>query len=191
MQIDDPARGFTFKREGPLDLRMNPRKGATAAQLLASISEEKLRRLLHENADEGHAEEIARALCARRGQITTTTALATAVREALPPAARAKARDDPVRRTFQALRIAVNGELSALDTLLRVLPTCLSPGGRVAILTFHSGEDRRVKRAFREDLKRGLYAAVAPTVLRPSAEERYANRRAASAKLRWAIRSRS
>ena len=188
MQMDDPARGFTFKREGPLDLRMNPRKGVPASALLAAMSEEDLRLVLRDNADETYAEQIARALCARRGQIATTTALAAVVREALPAPARAKAGDDPVRRTFQALRIAVNDELTALDTFLRVLPDCLSPGGRVAILTFHSGEDRRVKQAFREHLRKGLYAAVAPTVLRPTPEERHANHRAASAKLRWAVR---
>jgi 16S rRNA (cytosine1402-N4)-methyltransferase len=183
MQIDNPARGFTFKREGPLDLRMNPEKGAPASALLATISEEKLTALLQENADEPAAERIAQALCARRDTLTTTTALATAVRNALG----AEAGDDPVRRTFQALRIADNQEFSALDTLLHVLPYCLNPGGRVAILTFHSGEDRRVKRAFQHGHERGEYAAIADTVLRPSAEERYRNPRSSSAKLRWAV----
>ncbi|MHB0938337.1 MAG: 16S rRNA (cytosine(1402)-N(4))-methyltransferase RsmH [Armatimonadota bacterium] len=186
MQLDNPARGFTYKREGPLDLRMNPEKGQPASELLATISEEKLARLLAENADETHAEAIARALTARRGDLTTTTALAAAVREALPAGEEA---DDAIRRTFQALRIAVNQEFSALDTLLAVLPYCLNPGGRAAILTFHSGEDRRVKRAFQEGLERGLYSKISPTVLRPTPEERYANPRASSAKLRWAVRA--
>ena len=186
MQMDNPARGFTFKREGPLDLRMNPRKGAPASALLAGISEEKLARLLTENADEQYAEEIARALCARRSEITTTTALVRAVRAALPAREREVQGDDPVRRTFQALRIAVNGEFSALETLLHVLPRCLNAGGRVAILTFHSGEDRRVKHAFQQGLENGEYAEIAGAVLRPSPEERHDNPRSSSAKLRWA-----
>jgi 16S rRNA (cytosine1402-N4)-methyltransferase len=188
MQIDDPARGFTYKREGPLDLRMDPGKGLTAAALLAAIGEDDLRRLLRDNADETYAEQIAQTLCARPGEITTTMGLAEAVRLALPRAARAKVGDDPVRRTFQALRIAVNDELGALEAFLRVLPYCLVPGGRAAVLTFHSGEDRRVKQAFREQLRGGLYAAVAPEVVRPGPEERRANPRSASAKLRWALR---
>jgi len=191
MQMDNPARGFTFKRNGPLDLRMNPDKAAPAAKLLETISEEKLARLLRENADEPYAEEIARILTSRRGAITTTTALADAVRAALgqlPATARAEAGDDPIRRTFQALRIAVNQEFSALETLLHVLPDCLNPGGRAAILTFHSGEDRRVKRAFEDGLARGHYAAIAPAVLRPTPEERHTNPRASSAKLRWAVK---
>ncbi len=192
MQIDNPARGFTFKREGPLDLRMNPEKGAPASALLATSSEEQLCRLLRENADEPYAEIIARVLCSRRGEIATTTALAQAVRAALrslPAVERATTGDDPVRRTFQALRIAVNGEFSALDTLLGVLPYCLTPGGRAAILTFHSGEDRRVKHAFQHGLERGWYSDIARTVLRPTPAERHSNPRATAAKLRWAIRS--
>lgn len=192
MQIDNPARGFTYKREGPLDLRMNPEKGAPASALLATLSEEKLARLLAENADEPYAEAIAHALTAQRGALTTTTALADAVRDALralPAWERDEVGDTPIRRTFQALRIAVNQEFSALDTLLHLLPYCLRPGGRVAILTFHSGEDRRVKHAFQAGLERGDYAEIAPTVLRPSPEERFANPRASSAKLRWAVRA--
>jgi len=190
MQIDNPTRGFTFKREGPLDLRMNPEKGLPASALLATISEEKLARLLRENADEVYAEEIAHTLVQRRGQLTTTTTLAEAVRAALADlSAEAQAEVDPIRRTFQALRIAVNGEFSALDTLLHVLPYCLNPGGRAAILTFHSGEDRRVKRAFQEGLERGDYCAIAPTVLRADADERRDNPRSTSAKLRWAIKA--
>lgn len=188
MQMDNPTRGFTFKREGPLDLRMNPQKGVSAAELLRTIDAEKLVRLLRENADEPYADEIAAALTARRGTITTTTALAGAVRTAVD-ALPAESGDDSIRRTFQALRIAVNGEFSALDTLLHVLPYCLNPGGRAAILTFHSGEDRRVKRAFAEGLHAGLYAAIATTVLRATPDERIANPRASSAKLRWAVRN--
>jgi 16S rRNA (cytosine1402-N4)-methyltransferase len=185
MQIDNPARGFTFKREGPLDLRMNPAKGMPASALLATMPEDRLCALLRENADEPDAEAIARALCARRGQITTTTALADAVHGATSDAAD----DDPVRRVFQALRIAVNGEFSALDTLLHVLPFCLNPGGRAAILSFLSGEDRRIKHAFAQGQRDGWYAEVADVVCRPTPEERHANPRASSAKLRWAVRA--
>ena len=191
MQIDNPTRGFSFKHAGPLDLRMNPAKGSPASALLASISEAKLATLLRDNADEPYAEPIARALCARR-DLRTTTALADAVRAVLatlPAAEREEAGDAPIRRTFQALRIAVNQEFSALDRLLSVLPDCLNPGGRAAILTFHSGEDRRVKRFFQEGRERGVYSAIADTVLRPSPEERHANLRASAAKLRWAVRA--
>lgn len=187
MQMDNPARGFTFKREGPLDLRMNQEKGVPASVLLSGISEEKLARLLVENADEAYAEEIARSISIRRGEITTTTALVSAVRAALPAKAREELGDDPVRRTFQALRIAVNGEFSSLDALLHALPSCLNAGGRVAILTFHSGEDRRVKHAFQQGLDAGVYSDIARSVLRPAAEERHDNPRSSSAKLRWAI----
>lgn len=192
MQIDDPTRGFTFKREGPLDLRMNPEKGAPASALLATIDEEELAAVLTENADEPYAEMIARELIARHGELTTTTALAEAVRVALrglPTPEREAAGDDPVRRTFQALRIAINQEFSVLDTLLRVLPFCLNPGGRAAILSFHSGEDRRVKHAFREGLERGWYAEIATTVTRATPQERHDNSRSTSAKLRWAVRA--
>jgi len=192
MQIDNPDRGFTFKRTGPLDLRMNPEKGEPASALLATISEEKLQALLVDNADEPYAELIAGVIHARRDEMTTTTALAEAVREAmraLHSSERKEAGDDPIRRTFQALRIAVNQELSVLDTLLRVLPFCLNPGGRVAILTFHSGEDRRVKQAFLNGYRDGIYAEIAQSVLRPGMEERHENPRSSSAKLRWAVRA--
>ncbi|MEI7833872.1 MAG: 16S rRNA (cytosine(1402)-N(4))-methyltransferase RsmH [bacterium] len=185
MQIDNPARGFTFKRTGPLDLRMNPLKGEPAAAMLVKLDEAQLVKLLQDNADEEYAERIAHVVTAQRGEITTTTALATAVRAAVP----ADAGDDPVRRTFQALRIAVNGEFSALDALLAAVPYCLNPGGRIAVITFHSGEDRRVKQAFKVGLQQGLYSAIAQEVLRPNNVERYSNPRSASAKMRWAVRA--
>jgi 16S rRNA (cytosine1402-N4)-methyltransferase len=182
MQLDDPARGFTFKAPGPLDMRMNPARGEPASLLVARLSEDKLARLLEEHADEPASRKIARALKAQ--PVDTTHALARIVRKAAGAADAEKA----VRRTFQALRIAVNDEFSALDALLRHLPECLAPGGRVAILTFHSGEDRRVKKAFEAGARDSLYNALAAQVVRPSAREVRANPRAGSAKLRWAVR---
>ena len=191
MQIDDPARGFSFKSDGPLDMRMNPTRGLTASALLSTLDEAGLARLLTENADEPLARELARALLLAhaRAPLTTTRALASVVaatyaRFAVPTATAAA-----VRRVFQALRIAVNDEFSVLSALLRNLPTCLKPGGRVAILTFHSGEDRRVKAAFQDGVRDGPYASASADVLRASAEERRDNPRSSSAKLRWAVRA--
>jgi 16S rRNA (cytosine1402-N4)-methyltransferase len=185
MQIDNPARGFTWKAEGPLDLRLNPQRGRPAADLLAALDEQALADLLLENSDEPHSAAIARAI---HGQpIRTTRDLADCVRAAL--CADGLGDDDAkksLQRTFQALRIAVNDEFTVLDQFLSLLPGCLNPGGRVAILTFHSGEDRRVKKAFLQGFRDGIYAEVAPEPLRASAEERRSNPRSTSAKLRWA-----
>ncbi|MCU1382443.1 MAG: rsmH 1 [Acidobacteria bacterium] len=190
MQLDNPARGFTFKESGPLDMRMNPARGEPASRLLTHITVDKLTRLLEENADEPDARAIARVL--KASAIDTTGELCRRVRSALAAehtgAAGADA-DKAIRRTFQALRIAVNDEFSALDTFLRNLPSCLAPNGRVAVLTFHSGEDRRVKKAFEIGHRDGQYAAIAGDVVRASAAEIRANPRAASAKLRWAKRA--
>ena len=185
MQIDNPARGFTWKADGPLDLRLNPRRGRSAAELLATLDEAALAELLVENSDEPHAAVIAREVHGR--EIRTTRDLAERIRSAL----RAERLEDDdlkraLQRTFQALRIAVNDEFTVLDQFLSLLPGCLKPGGRVAILTFHSGEDRRVKKAFQSGLREGLYADVAPEPLRASPEERRSNPRSTSAKLRWA-----
>lgn len=192
MQIDNPERGFSFKHDGPLDLRMNPQRGRPASALLASISEDDLADILAENADEPRARLIAESLCRARAEspITTTKDLARRIHEALKGARCSESEiDASVRRTFQALRIAVNDEFGALEAFLRNLPGCLKPGGRVAILTFHSGEDRRVKKAFQVGERGGIYASVAHEVTRPSSEEIRANPRASSAKLRWAIKS--
>ena len=189
MQLDNPARGFTYKESGPLDMRMNPARGEPASRLLTHLSEQKLARLLEENADEPDARALARAL--KTAPIETTGELCRRVRTAIV-AERAAAPDAEVdkaiRRTFQALRIAVNDEFSALDTFLRHLPSCLAAGGRAAVLTFHSGEDRRVKHAFEAGLSGGVYAAIADDVVRPSPEEVRANPRAGAAKLRWALK---
>jgi len=194
MQIDDPSRGFTFKADGPLDLRLNPQRAPSAAEWLARISAADLARALTENSDEPHADLLARELTTRRAltPFTRTQPLADAIRDIL--AAHHLARDPDlatacVRRVFQALRIAVNDEFSALDNLLRALPAALKPGGRVAILTFHSGEDRRVKHAFRAGVRDGLYSATNDDVVRASPEEQRANSRSTSAKLRWARRA--
>ncbi len=190
MQIDDPARGFTFGADGPLDMRMNPNRGLSAAQWLERAGEAPLARALAEHADEPHAETIAAALVARRGRLATTRALAEAVREAVADRVREDELDATVRRVFQAIRIEVNDELGALEALLRDLPACVRPGGRVAILTFHSGEDRRVKHAFADGKRDGTWSDVAREVIRAGAQERHDNPRSRPAKLRWAIRAR-
>ena len=193
MQIDDPTRGFTCKRPGPLDLRMNPQRGQSAAVLLAGLDETRLERVLVDNADEPHAGVLARAMvqAGKRTPLSTTTALVKVVAAALEEMPGDRSRDQvelSVRRVFQALRIVVNDEFSALETFLRRLPDCLKPGGRVAVLTFHSGEDRRVKKAFRAGRRDGVYSDAAEDVVRSTKDETFSNRRAAAAKLRWAVR---
>jgi 16S rRNA (cytosine1402-N4)-methyltransferase len=194
MQLDDPARGFTFKSDSPLDLRLNPTRPPSATDWLAKISAEKLAAALAENADEPHAELLANELIARRTKMpfTRTLQLADAIRAILhqhQPRRTAEDDDDCVRRVFQALRIAVNDEFGALDQFLRQLPACLKPSGRVAILTFHSGEDRRVKHAFREGVRTGQYSSTNDEVIRAGPEERRDNPRSGSAKLRWTVRA--
>ena len=186
MQIDDPARGFSVKLDGPLDMRMNPRRGQPASALLEKISPRALATILDENADEPHADTLASALAGKK--FRRTSEFTAGIRAALPGI---KAEDAAlsVRRTFQALRIAVNDEFSALDALLRNLPACMKPGGRAAILTFHSGEDRRVKKAFDAGMRTGIFAAVSDGVIRPTPAEQHSNPRSAPAKLRWARRA--
>jgi 16S rRNA (cytosine1402-N4)-methyltransferase len=191
MQIDNPKRGFTYKADGPLDLRLNPNRGQPASQLLRSLSVAQLAELLTENADEPEAERIAAALQAQ--PVATTRQVADAVRAALVGVYPADEHPQELRkalqRTFQALRIAVNDEFGVLDQFLAQLPAALKPGGRVAILTFHSGEDRRVKKAFQAGLRDGSYGSIAQEPIRPSPQERRANPRSSCAKLRWAIRT--
>lgn len=195
MQIDNPERGFSFKVEGPLDLRLNPKSGKSVAELLKKISREKLEEILIENADEPYAEPIAKAITAviAKGMpITTTTSLQEVIKEALGFLSLATRKEEikkSCQRCFQALRIAVNHEFTVLDKFLDKLPFVLAPGGRVAILSFHSGEDRRVKKSFQHFFRLGLYSQIAPDPIRPSAEECSSNPRAKSAKLRWAIKA--
>jgi len=186
MQLDDPARGFSMKEDGPLDMRMNPQRGLPASGLLERLQPQALVELLEANADEPHAAYLGAALAGRT--FASTLDLASAVRTALPRL-QGEALELSTRRVFQALRIAVNDEFSALETFLRRLPDCLKPGGRAAVLTFHSGEDRRVKKFFAAGLSAGAYEAVSNEVIRATAAERFGNPRSAGAKLRWARRA--
>ncbi|PKK87921.1 MAG: 16S rRNA (cytosine(1402)-N(4))-methyltransferase [Candidatus Wallbacteria bacterium HGW-Wallbacteria-1] len=195
MQIDNPERGFSFKFEGPLDLRLNPEKGISAAERLKTISVDELEGMFIENADEPNAAAIAKAIIAQRNkgiEIATTTQLQEIIKEALkkiPGSNSKEAMKKTCQRCFQALRIDVNDEYEVLYEFLEKLPAVLAPGGRVAILSFHSGEDRLVKKSFQRFFREGIYREVAPGPLRPSAEECHANGRARSAKLRWAIKA--
>jgi 16S rRNA (cytosine1402-N4)-methyltransferase len=192
MQIDDPSRGFTFKVDGPLDMRMDPTRGRTASDLLSMLDENGLAELLAENSDEPNALELARVILLKhaRTPINSTRSLAAVVQSTVAQQSQRSAHSevDAVRRVFQALRIAVNDELGSLTALLRNVPSCLKPGGRVAILSFHSGEDRRVKSAFRNGLRDGTYSSIATEVIRASSEERRDNSRSSAAKLRYAVR---
>lgn len=195
MQIDNPDRGFSFKKDGPLDLRLNPEKGITAAARLQEMTKEELIDILIENADEPYAEEISKAIVSQMKQgvdIYTTTILRQIIEDALtfiPFAQRKETIKKSCQRTFQALRIEINREFDVLDEFLEKLPYVLAKGGRVAILTFHSGEDRRVKQSFKHFFREGVYSEIARRVVRPSAEECRVNSRASSAKMRWAIKA--
>lgn len=195
MQIDDPSRGFSYKVEGPLDLRMNPTQGVSAAERLRELSKEELIGMLKDNSDEPYAEEIADKVMrkfAAGEKIDTTFAFRDVIREALcrvPAGERDEAVKKACQRCFQALRIDVNSEFEVLYSFLEKLPGVLKPGGRAAILTFHSGEDRLVKKSFKELAKAGIYSEVSTDVIRPGQEECFRNPRAKSTKMRWAIRS--
>ncbi len=197
MQVDDPERGFSYSREGPLDMRMDRTRGKTAAQILATISQAELREALHTWGDEPQADAIAHAIvqAGQKSPLETTTQLANLIQSAtkqtewrLHPS-KGKWKLHPAARTFQALRILVNRELANLQNLLRVLPTILAPGGTAAIISFHSGEDRLIKSHFRDGLERSVYADIAADPIRASYEERGLNPRSRSAKLRWARRA--
>ena len=195
MQIDNPDRGFTYKKEGPLDLRLNPEKGISGAQRLKEMTREEIEGMLVENADEPYAAQISGAIASqqKRGvDISTTTQLRQVVEDALrflPKDQRKEAVQKSCQRTFQALRIDVNSEFEVLYEFLEKLPNVLAKGGRVAILSFHSGEDRLVKKSFKAFLREGVYREISTEVIRPSAEECNRNSRARSAKLRWAVKA--
>ena len=229
MQIDNPDRGFSYKIDGPLDLRLDPEHGESAAERLANITKEEFMGMLIDNSDEPFAEEIARVVFGRMRKgiaIDTTTALREAIEEAInqvpekklqaviqsnqkpqdyeksqdgkknpngnkitSATTRADIAKKSCARVFQALRIDVNSEFEVLYSFLDKLPGILKPGARVAILTFHSGEDRLVKQSFKQWKKDGIYSEILEDVIRPSAQECQRNPRAKSTKLRWAVRS--
>ena len=194
MQIDNPERGFSYKTDGPLDLRMNPQKGVSAAERLKEVTEEELYGMLLENADEPYAQEIARAVIRQRriSPIETTTDLRNVIEKALsflPEKERREAVKKSCQRSFQALRIDVNSEFEVLYDFLEKLPQVLAPNGRAAILTFHSGEDRLVKKSFKQFYKEGIYSEICKDVIRPSQEECNRNSRAKCTKMRWAVRA--
>ena len=197
MQVDDPARGFSYARDGTLDMRMDRTRGRTAAELLETISQDELKNALRELGDEPQSQRIASAIVQARdqGSIATTKQLAQIIQEAtkkqtwrLHPAP-GKWTLHPAARTFQALRILVNRELANLEHLLRILPLCLRPGGHAAFISFHSGEDRLVKTAFRNGMETGIYDAISADPMRATWDERDHNPRSRSAKLRWARRT--
>ena len=195
MQIDNPERGFSYKIEGPLDLRLNPEKGVSAAERLREITRDEFEGMLIENSDEPYAKQIAKEVFEtfRKGQkIETTTDLKNAIERALKFLPEKKEKKDIIKKTcqrsFQALRIDVNSEFEVLEAFLEKLPDVLADGGRVAILTFHSGEDRMVKKTFSRMYKAGIFSEISKDVIRPSAEECNQNGRARSTKMRWAIK---
>ncbi len=189
MQLDNPVRGFSFKHDGPLDLRLNPLRGEPASALLQTLDAPQLAALLTTYADEPHAERIAWGIKKSKTPITTTRQLAENVRASLKDFPEKNDHKKTLARTFMALRIEVNNEFDVLDRFMAALPGCLKPGGRVAILSFHSGEDRRIETAFQRYLDAGIFASVAIEPIRPSPDEQRSNPRSSSARLRWAVRS--
>jgi 16S rRNA (cytosine1402-N4)-methyltransferase len=195
MQIDNPERGFSYKTQGPLDLRLNPKKGISAADRLKQMTQAEIEGMLIENADEPYALEIAKAIVAeikKKREITTTTQLQQVIEGALdflPQKEKKEAVKKSCQRSFQAIRIDVNEEFEVLYEFLEKLPDVLAPGGRVAILSFHSGEDRLVKKSFKRLYREGVYSEIAKDIIRPSVEECYNNSRAKSTKMRWAIKA--
>lgn len=195
MQIDNPERGFSFKVDGPLDLRLNPNAGISAAERLDNISREELSGMLYENSDEPYCEELAKAITdeIRKGnRIDTTTKLRQIIEQTLDFLPEKDKKDiikKTCQRTFQALRIDVNHEFEVLYEFMEKLPGALKPGGRTAILTFHSGEDKLVKKALKAGYKAGIYSDYSKDVIRPSAQECAQNGRARSTKMRWAVRA--
>lgn len=197
MQVDDAERGFSYSRPGPLDMRMDRSRGRPASELLATMTPDELAKALRDYGDETEALRLAPRIveAAREGRLTQTSDLTALIIDALGGPKQWKLRSGPNKwtthpaaRTFQALRILVNRELANLEQLLRVLPHVLRPGGRVAIISFHSGEDRLVKAAFREGQRSGLYAEISEDPIRAAFAEKTDNPRSRSAKLRTARR---
>lgn len=194
MQLDNPERGFSYKNDGPLDLRLGQELGVPASERLKEVTREELEGMLTENADEPYAAQIARAVKAEQKKghaIDTTAKLRQLVEQTLsflPEKEKKETVKKTCQRVFQALRIDVNSEFEVLEMFLDKLPYVLSPGGRVAVLTFHSGEDRMVKKSFKQYVREGIYSEAAEEIIRPSAEECRQNGRARSTKMRWAIR---
>ena len=188
-QLDDAARGFSYRADAPLDMRMS-QQGETAADLVNTESREELARILRDYGEEPYAWQIAGKIVEARetAPILTTLQLADIVASAMPPAERRKNKN-PSRRTFQALRIDVNNEYEVLEAFMEKLPDALAPGGRAAILTFHSGEDRLVKKSMKGLYQIGIYSEYSKEVIRPSKEECIRNSRASSTKMRWAIKA--
>ena len=199
MQIDNPERGFSYKNEGPLDLRLDPEHGVPASERLKELTKEEIEGMLVENADEPYAHEIAEAIAHAircRQEIDTTSKLRQIIEDTLTkqlPKMSVEEKKDVMKKTcqrvFQAIRIDVNSEFEVLDAFLEKLPAVLNPGGRVAVLTFHSGEDRMVKKYFKRGMKQGIYREISKEVIRPSSEEFRQNGRARSTKMRWAVRA--
>ncbi|MCR5792468.1 MAG: 16S rRNA (cytosine(1402)-N(4))-methyltransferase RsmH [Lachnospiraceae bacterium] len=196
MQLDNPERGFSYKNDGPLDLRLDPKHGISAAQRLKNISREELSGMFYENSDEPYCDELAKAITdeIKKGNtIETTRDLYQIIAKTLDFIPE-KEKKDTIKKTcqrvFQALRIDVNNEFEVLYEFMEKLPDALKPGGRAAILSFHSGEDKIVKKALKQGLKEGIYEDISKGVIRPSREECIKNGRAKSTKMRWAIKSR-
>ena len=187
-QLADRERGFSFTIDGPLDLRFDPTQGEPAWRLLDRLSADHLANIIFEFGEERYSRRIARSVVEtrRKSPIRTAGELADLVRRCVPRSRNTKL--DPATRTFQALRIAVNDELTILDQALARLPECVRPGGRIAIISFHSLEDRRVKVAFRQDER---YVILTKKPIRPNESELHRNPRSRSAKLRVAERSAS
>ena len=195
MQIDNPERGFSYKTKGPLDLRMNPEIGIPASTRLRRLSQPALEGMLIENADEPHAEVISKEIkkAMKNGMhIDTTSKLQNIIKDALqfiPQGNRDFEIKKSCQRSFQALRIDVNREFEAIFNFLEKLPDTLAKDGRVVVLSFHSGEDRLVKKSFKRLLREGVYKEISPEIIRPTTEECNINRRARSTKMRWAIKA--
>lgn len=200
MQIDNPERGISYKNEGPLDMRMDSRLKQTGADLLNTLSEEEICKALWEYSDEPDYQQIAKMIVAQRNVQPITTVsqllrLVFAVKGLTINSFKKQQRHSkfgslhPAARTFQALRILVNDELGSLKELLRTAPYCLKPGGRIGIISFHSGEDRMVKQSFKDGLENGIYSEISKKAVVPRIKEIVANPRCSSAKFRWAIRA--